>query len=115
MKVEDKEFEEWWDANKQRLLNENEEYRNAVSTYGLSSGADWLLFGIPVATGILCIQNIPIANELLRWLASIIITVIVFAICVYVKSLSNPHRPIGDIEADVKRQSYKRYLMEKKE
>ncbi|MBR6263108.1 MAG: hypothetical protein IKR05_07815 [Prevotella sp.] len=115
MKTEDKGFEEWWSVNKQRLLNENKEYRDAVSTYTMSSGADWLLFGIPVATGIICIQSIPISNELLRWLVCLIITVAVFAICVYVKSLSNPHRSISEIEEDVKRQSYEDYLTGKRE
>ncbi len=114
-KSEDKGFEEWWAANKLRMLNENQEYRDAVATYGMKSGADWLLFGIPVATGIVCIQGIPISNELLRWLVSFVITVVVFAICVYVKSLSNPHRPISEIEEDVKRDSYQRYLEEKEQ
>jgi hypothetical protein len=68
MKTEDKGFEEWWAANKLRMLNENQEYRDAVATYGMKSGSDWLLFGIPVATGIVCIQGIPIRNELLRFL-----------------------------------------------
>lgn len=36
---------------------------------------------MPVAAGILAIDLIPIANELLRWIVAAIIVVIVFALC----------------------------------
>ncbi len=103
-------FENWWQANKQKALAEDREYREAVETYKMKSGADWLLFGIPVVTGIVCVQHLPINHEILRWVASIAITVVVFVICVYVKSLSHPHRPISDIEADVKKRCLEEYL-----
>lgn len=103
-------FENWWLSSKQRVLAEDREYREAVETYKMKSGADWLLFGIPVVTGILCVQHLPIQHEILRWVASIAITVVVFAICVFFKSLSHPHRPISDIEADVKKRYWEKYL-----
>ena len=109
MKEKDETFENWWSANKQWVLAEDREYSDAVGTYKITSGADWLLFGIPVVTGILCIQYIPIASEVLRWVVSFIVAVVVSAGCVYVKSLSNPHRPIGDIEADVKQRCWEKY------
>ena len=110
-----KEFEEYWKTNKHRLLMEDDEYRKAVSGYSMSSGADWLLFGIPVAAGIVSVQFIPIAHEILKWLASVAITIIVFVLCVYVKSLSNPHRPLSDIEADVKKKQLELFLKQSKE
>ncbi|MBR6978633.1 MAG: hypothetical protein IKH88_02225 [Prevotella sp.] len=103
-------FENWWQTNKQTALAEDREYREAIETYKMKSGADWLLFGIPVVTGIICVQSLPISHEILRWVASIAITVVVFVICVYVKSLSHPHRPISDIEADVKKRCLEEYL-----
>ena len=75
----------------------------------MKSGADWLLFGIPVVAGIVSMQYIPLQHELLRWVASILITIVVFALCVYVKSLTNPHRAIEDIENDVKRRAYEHF------
>lgn len=96
--------------HKHHLLMEDREYKEAVGTYEMKSGADWLLFGIPVAAGIVSVEYIPITHELLRWIVSILITVVVFVACVYVKSLSNPHRAISDIEADVKRRAYQKYL-----
>ena len=104
-----KDFDEYWKENKHRLLMEDDEYRKAVEGYSMTSGADWLLFGIPVAAGIVSVQFIPIAHEILKWLASVLVTIVVFALCVYVKSLSNPHRPLSDIEADVRKRHFEKY------
>ena len=109
MKTQDPRFEQLWQENKSRLLMEDEEYKSAISSYTMTSGADWLLFGIPVVAGIVSIEFIPISHEILRWIASILITIVVFAICVYVKSLNNPHRAVGDIESDIKKRAYEHY------
>ena len=100
------EFELKWLENKKRLLNEDPEYKNAVESYQMKSGADWLLFGIPVVAGIVSMQVIPIQHEILRWIVCIGITILVFVLCVMVKSMMNPHRAIEDIEADVKERYY---------
>ncbi len=102
----DEAFELKWLENKKRLLNEDDEYKQAVEAYKMKSGADWLLFGIPVVAGIVSMQTIPLRHEILRWAASIGITIVVFVICVIIKSMSNPHRAIEDIEADVKERYY---------
>ena len=109
MEEKDKTFENWWMANKQRVLSEDREYSDAIGTYKMTSGADWLLFGIPVVTGILCIEYVPIESEVLRWAVSFLAALLVSVACVYVKSLSNPHRPISDIEADVKKRCLDEY------
>ena len=100
------EFELKWLENKKRLLNEDPEYKKAVEAYQMKSGADWLLFGIPVVVGIVCMQIIPIQHEILLWVVSIAITILAFVLCVMVKSMMNPHRAIEDIEADVKERYY---------
>ena len=110
MDTRDPKFEQYWNGHKTSILMKDDEYRAAVETYRMRSGSDWLLFGIPVMAGIVSMQFIPIEHELLRWVASILITIVVFVICVYVKSLSNPHRAISDIEADVKKKAYEEYL-----
>lgn len=102
------EFEEKWLANKKRLLMEDEEYKKAIESYEMKSATDWLLFIIPIVSGIISMQYIPISHELLLWVASIGITIVVFAVCVMVKSMMNPHRAISDIEADVKRRYWEK-------
>jgi hypothetical protein len=114
METKEQNFEEYWLANKPRLLMEDDEYRKAVGAYQMKTGADWLLFGIPVVAGIVSMQYIPINHELLRWIASIVITILVFVVCVWVKSLSNPHRPISEIEEDVKRKCELRWQRNKR-
>ena len=54
---------------------------------GKNSGADLILFGIPVVAGIVSINNVPLQNELLKWIVSAVITIVCFALSVWVKSL----------------------------
>ena len=110
MDNKEKEFEALWQKHKTRLLMDDTEYKEAIGAYNLKTGADWLLFGIPVVAGIVSVEYIPIQHEILRWIASVAIIVVVFAVCVWIKSLSHPHRAIGDIEADIKRRHYQEFL-----
>lgn len=103
-------FEEWWTANKSRILQEDREYREAVETYKMKSGSDWLLFGIPLVAGIVSFDYIPTSSELLKFGAAILIVVILSVVSVYIKSLTNPHRAIGDIEADIRQRKYEEYM-----
>ena len=47
--MEKQEFETFWKANRERILMSSDEYIKATSSYKLSSGADWLLFAIPIS------------------------------------------------------------------
>ncbi len=89
--------------NRKQLLAENEEYKQTLDGYKMKTGADWILFAIPVVAGIVSFNYIPIANELLRWLASVGVTVMVFAVCVFIKSTTIPGRTLEEIEKDVKK------------
>ena len=44
----EKEFEEYWKANRESILSKDEEYRRAKENFKMSSGSDMLLFGIPI-------------------------------------------------------------------
>lgn len=110
MEEKSKEFEQIWEENKSLILMEDEEYNKAVGSYKINSGADWLLWAIPAVAGIVSMQFIPISSELLKWTASIAITILVFALCVYVKSIGSPHRSLNDIESDVKERNRLHYM-----
>lgn len=69
------------------ILEKNDEYRHAKENFKIHSGADLILFGIPVVAGIVSINNVPLQNELLKWIVSAIITIVCFALSVWVKSL----------------------------
>ncbi len=89
--------------NRKQLLAESEEYKQTLDGYKMKTGADWILFAIPVVAGIVSFNYIPIANELLRWLATVGVTVLVFAVCVFIKSTTIPGRTLEEIEKDVKK------------
>ena len=66
----DKDFESYWQKNRLQILKHNDSYNKATQGYKMTSGADYLLFGIPVATGIICIDYLPLQNEILKWICS---------------------------------------------
>lgn len=69
------------------ILDKNDEYRHAKENFKIHSGADLILFGIPIVAGIVSINNVPLQNELLKWVVSAVITIVCFALSVWVKSL----------------------------
>ena len=83
----DREFDTYWKENRMTILDKNDEYRHAKENFKIHSGADLILFGIPVVAGIVSINNVPLQNELLKWIVSAVITIVCFALSVWVKSL----------------------------
>lgn len=69
------------------ILEKNDEYRHTKENFKIHSGADLILFGIPVVAGIVSINNVPLQNELLKWIVSAVITIVCFTLSVWVKSL----------------------------
>ena len=58
-----------------------------MSTAFIIFYSDLILFGIPVVAGIVSINNVPLQNELLKWIVSAVITIVCFTLSVWVKSL----------------------------
>lgn len=102
-------FERFWAVNKRRILEADEEYRRARDAYKMKTGTDWLLFGIPVAGAIVVFDYTPFKNELLNFLSVAALTIVLFVICVWIKSLMNNNRPLSEIEEDIKKK-YKEEL-----
>lgn len=97
-----KEFETYWKMHRDEILANDEEYQRAKESFRLNSGSDMLLFGIPIVSGIVCINNIPLANELLKWLASAVVTILCFALCVWIKSLITGSLSPDEVEGNIK-------------
>ena len=81
------EFEAYWKANRAAILANSDEYRRAKEEFKVHSGADLILFGIPIVAGIVTMNSLMVQNELLRWLISAAVTVFCFAVCVWIKSM----------------------------
>lgn len=103
--MEETAFEQYWIKNRLRLLNDNQEFREAIEGYKMKSGADWLLFAMPVVAAILVFDWNPFGRELLNWIVSALVAIISFAACVAVKSWLSGGRPVSEIEADIKEQA----------
>lgn len=101
--LKDEDFERWWKDNKGDILREDADYQRVQNSYKIKSGADLLLFGIPVVAGIVSIDLIPVESEILRWIISAVITIAVFLVCVWVKSTTIPGETLSEIEERIKK------------
>ena len=107
-------FEQYWLQNRKQLLKADNEYMKATGGYKMSSGADWLLFAIPVAVGIVLKDYLPVANEILNLLLCIVITVLCFIVCVWIKTLMIGRPDIAAIEAKVKQKAREQWEKEQR-
>lgn len=98
----EKEFDKYWKENREEILAHDEEYCRAKDDFKVHSGADLIMFGIPVVTGIVVINNITLQNELLKWIVSALATIVSFAACVWVKSLVTGTLSPDEVEMRIK-------------
>ena len=108
----EKEFEDYWLSERKKVLSESEEYRMAKENFKMSTGADWLLFGIPIVAGIVAMSYFPLTNELLKWLASACVTIVCFALCVWVKSVTTGTGSPDEVEEKLKDKERERLARE---
>lgn len=107
-RMEDK-FEMLWLEKRKAILMGNEEYRKATEGYKMSSGADWLLFGMPIVAAIIVLDQSFFANEMLNWLLGAGVAAVMFVIAVAVKSFIIGARPVSEIEEEIKLRCKKLY------
>lgn len=100
--MNEQEFEKKWRENRHNLLQNDAEWRQLQESYKMSSGADWLLFAIPVVAGIASFNYIPLTSEILKWLVSVAITIVCFALCVWIKALISGTKSADEIERRIK-------------
>ena len=100
--MNDVEFEKYWKENRLRVLERDASYVNARNNYKVTSGADWLLYAIPIAAGIISIDVFSFENELLKWIVSAGITILSFVACVWVKTLYSDDTSLTEIENRIK-------------
>lgn len=105
----DDHFERLWMENKHRLLNGDREYQEVIANYKMTSGADWLLFGIPVVAGVTSFEMLSFDREMFRWFVSALITIATFVLSVFVKSLIVGGKSVSEIENRIKSDCYQKY------
>lgn len=83
----EKEFETYWKKHRNEILSEDSDYMHAKENFGMHNGANLILFGIPIVIGIVFMNNIHFKTEILTWAASAAVTIVAYAICVWIKAL----------------------------
>ncbi|MBO4827074.1 MAG: hypothetical protein J5506_07570 [Prevotella sp.] len=110
----EQEFETWWKANRQQLLHQNSEYVERENSYKIRSGADLLIFALPVVAAILFLESGIIRHEMLNWLASAGVAIVTFLVSAFIKSQTLPGDSLYDIEQRIKAE-YRKQFAEKGE
>ena len=105
----EKDFETLWRENKKRILEADPEYRKIIESYKMNSGADWLLFALPAVVAIVILDWSPLEKELLNWLIGAIAAIIVFVLCVWVKSFLSANRSLDEVEQEIKNRCLNHY------
>lgn len=105
----EKEFDEYWEAHKTRLLKNaptqlKEERENSGK---LNTMGDWMLMAFPVVVVVVFWELVPIKNELLNFVCSLVAGVIAYVLCEMVKPYVTGKRSVGDIDNDIKQHYYK--------
>lgn len=106
----EKEFEDYWRMNRNTILGNDKSYLEAKANFKMHSGADWILFGIPIVAGIVFMNNTPFHNELFSWVASAVVTILSYAICVWLKSIITGTKSPDETEREIKEEMKKRML-----
>lgn len=101
----DQEFESYWKSHRDNILSKSDEYRMAKENFKMNSGADWLLFGIPIVAGIVTVNNCHLASELFNWVVSALVTIACFAACVWIKSLITGSDSPDEVEQKIKQET----------
>lgn len=102
-------FEELWREHGYRLLREDAEYRQLTDSFKIKTGGDYLLFAIPLLSGVVFMDKAPIEHELLRWLACAVVVVVVFVVCAWIKSAVSGSKSSAEVEKHVKERCYERF------
>ena len=109
------EFERYWTENREKIVNANSEYRKVRDSYKSLSGADYLLYAIPVVAGIVFMDSCKfIEQELLKWFAGAVVVIVCFVLCVWVKVLISGNNSPLEVENKIKSQLKEKLLKEDK-
>lgn len=98
----EQEFETYWKQHRNEILSRNSEYIDAKEHFNIHNGADLILFGLPIVAGIVFLNNINISNEILTWILSAFVTILTYALCVWIKSAITGTKSPDEVEQTIK-------------
>lgn len=111
MMVMEKEFEDFWNAHRKRLLlNAPQALRQEyLESSKLDSPMDWACFVLPVAVGILIQPHINLKSEVLSWAIILLVVVVLFALLQMIKPLVQKKKSTIQVVEQIKQYYYERY------
>lgn len=110
MIMNEQEFQNYWYANRTKLLNEDAEYIEAKEQVKANGKADWLFYVVAAFAGISFMSKSGIQHELLNWFLSAVITIVCFLLCVFIKSLISNDPSLDDIEKKVRQRLHDKLI-----
>ncbi|MBQ7420955.1 MAG: hypothetical protein IJV27_02235 [Prevotella sp.] len=111
--MEEKEFEKLWQKNKHLLLAEDKEWQELIANYKMKGVSSWLQYVIPAFIGIMCMNYMPVENEMLKWAIGTVVTLVCIAISHWLYGLFHSVKSSSDIEKRVKAE-YRKSIASKK-
>lgn len=104
----EREFETWWNANRQTVLKQNKDYIERENSYKMKGIGDLIIFAIPVIAGVLFLDSGIVKHEMLNWAASAVVVIVCFLLCVFIKSRTIPGESLYDIEKRLKQEHWEK-------
>lgn len=104
----EREFETWWNANRQTVLKQNKDYIERENSYKMKGIGDLIIFAIPVIAGVLFLDSGIVKHEMLNWVASAVVVIVCFLLCVFIKSRTIPGESLYDIEKRLKKEYWEK-------
>lgn len=100
----EKTFERLWAENRQRLLNEDEEYQRILQSYRKHGFTDWLIFGFAVMCCVQLMEQIGIQSKLLSFVLGTILAVVFFIAYNYFKAIRVSRKTLEEVEEHIKKE-----------
>ena len=107
------EFEKYWLENRKQILAADDAYSKAIGKYKITSGADWILWAIPIGVAMGVKDVIPIKNEMLNLLACIAVALLCYVLCVWIKTLMTGIPDLGLLESHVKEKTRQQWVRDR--
>ncbi len=102
MIMTEQEFEAFWQQHRDEILRHSKDYTDAKENFKMHNGADLILFGLPIVAGVVFMNNVHIASEMLLWLLSAVVTFVTYVVCVWVKSMISGTESPDEVERRIK-------------
>lgn len=98
----DEEFEKLWQANREKVLANDDEYQRIQNGFRRGGIVNWIIIIGGAVVGSSLPDFLPIQNKVLSWILAIVAGIIVIAVGLWIRSLFISTKTAGEVEMEVK-------------